>query len=357
MTLRPLGSKQRVLPRAAKQTPGQLRAACERAVLLADPAGATHRHEVARRGRGLRVIPLGDGMAELSLRHTADRITALCNAIDTLARHTRTADDGVGDADAEPDTRTLDQRRADAMADLAQLALDDARLFPPGPAGAANPANPTPADVPDRPDDTDSPDATDPPDAGARPSRPAGGPDAFVRPTPVPAGRLPGRRRDVLVHVIIPVGTLLGVADQPGELPGYGPIPAALARRIAADATWQRIFTDPMTGRLTHVDRGAYAPPASIAEHVRTRDQACRFPGCRRAARWCDLDHRVPYPHGPTCVCNLCCLCRHHHRLKQHPDWRFEETNDDVYVWTSPTGSRYLTEPPPLLDVPEFLPA
>ncbi len=331
--------EQRVLPRAAEQTPGQLRAACERAVLNADPAGATRRHDHAPTGAGAAADPLGDGMAELSLRHTIDRVTALYNAIDTLARHARTASDGPGDSfgdgDGEPDTRTLDQRRADAMVDLAQLALDDAGLFPAGP---TTPDPEAPASA-----------------SGARSSTPAGGPDAFVRPTPLRPGRLPGRRRDVLVHVIIPVGTLLGVTDQPGELPGYGPIPAALARRIAADATWQRIFTDPITGRLTHVDRGAYTPPPSVAEHVRTRDQTCRFPGCRRAARWCDLDHRIPYPHGPTCACNLCCLCRHHHRLKQHPDWRFEETDDDVYVWTSPTGTRYLTEPPPLLDAPEFL--
>ena len=41
--------------------------------------------------------------------------------------------------------------------------------------------------------------------------------------------------------------TLIGDDDQPGELIGYGPIPASLARRIAADdsGTWQRLVTDP----------------------------------------------------------------------------------------------------------------
>jgi Domain of unknown function (DUF222) len=248
----------------------------------------------------------------------------------------------------ELDERTLDQRRADTMADLALVALDDARLFPEPPTTSQPPA------------DHDFGLAATA-DANAAPTvdsgRVAPAPVALIRPTPVPPGRPPGRRRDVLVQVLIPVGTLLGVPDQPGELPGHGPIPADLARSIAADATWQRIFTDPVTGRLVHVDRGAYTPPAALAEHVRTRDQTCRFPGCRRAARWCDLDHRVPYPHGPTCACNLCCLCRHHHRLKQHPHWRLEGTHDDTFVWTTPTGSRYLTEPPPLLDPPEFLTA
>ena len=87
--------EQRILPRAAEQTPGQLRAACERAVVHADPAAAARRHDHALRDRGVRLIALGDGMAELSLRHTADRITALYNAIDTLARHARSATDDL----------------------------------------------------------------------------------------------------------------------------------------------------------------------------------------------------------------------------------------------------------------------
>jgi Domain of unknown function (DUF222) len=393
----------RVLPRAEGQTPGQLRAACARAVLIADPAGAAQRYEEAKKGRQIRVIPLSEGMAELSLRHTADRIAALFNAVDTLARHASTADAIIRDGEAaggssdELDAGTLDQRRADAMIDLAGLALDDARLFG-GPTASAQAADREgPKDVPQPPVADDWPTEEPPthsatPDGSAAGGEPAeendqptqgasrsdnagstsasgssaseGGsnasesapyPRALVRPAAV--RDLAGQRRDVLVQVIIPIGTLLGLTDQPGELPGYGPIPPDLAREIAADATWQRIFTDPVTGRLVHVDRGAYSPPRAIAEHVRTRDRTCRFPGCRRSAARCDLDHTIAHPGGPTCVCNLACLCRHHHRLKQHPEWRLERTPDDVFAWTTPTGNRYLTEPPPLLDAPEFLTA
>jgi hypothetical protein len=39
------------------------------------------------------------------------------------------------------------------------------------------------------------------------------------------------------IHVVVPVTTLLGMADHPGELAGYGPIPAGLARELADDPT------------------------------------------------------------------------------------------------------------------------
>ena len=35
-----------------------------------------------------------------------------------------------------------------------------------------------------------------------------------------------------------------------GELVGYGPVTAEVARRIAADGTWRRLLTDPRTGRF-----------------------------------------------------------------------------------------------------------
>jgi len=39
------------------------------------------------------------------------------------------------------------------------------------------------------------------------------------------------------VHVTVALSTLLGLDEQPGELAGHGPIPAVLARRLAADPT------------------------------------------------------------------------------------------------------------------------
>ena len=88
---------------------------------------------------------------------------------------------------------------------------------------------------------------------------------------------------------------------QPGELDGYGPIPAELATRLAADptGTWRRLVTDPH-GQLLDYGRTTYRPPQDLADHVITRDQRCRMPGCHRTARRSHLDHITDWNAGGT---------------------------------------------------------
>jgi hypothetical protein len=51
------------------------------------------------------------------------------------------------------------------------------------------------------------------------------------------------------VKVTVPYTALLGADDLSEDLAGYGPIPAAVARDLAAAGTWRRILTDPASGR------------------------------------------------------------------------------------------------------------
>ncbi len=148
-----------------------------------------------------------------------------------------------------------------------------------------------------------------------------------------------------------------GPAGSPGcaELAGYGPIPVSVAERIAAGAgSWSRVLTHPVTGTVLDHDRTTYAVPADLKRRLRARDGTCRFPGCRRRAERCDLDHTVAWVEGgPTAADNLAHLCRHHHVLK-HRDgplgrWRVRhrrrESPEGVLEWTSPAGRVHVTYP------------
>jgi hypothetical protein len=145
----------------------------------------------------------------------------------------------------------------------------------------------------------------------------------------------------------VALSTLLGFDDQPGDLAGHGPIPAHLARRIAADqsGTWRRLVTDPW-GRLLDHGASSYRPPQDLADYVLARDRVCRAPGCRRQARNCDLDHLIPFSEGgATSTQNLLSECRRHHIQKHETPWRVTGDPDDEITWTDPAGRTYTTHP------------
>jgi hypothetical protein len=153
-------------------------------------------------------------------------------------------------------------------------------------------------------------------------------------------------RIDTVITVTIPVDSLAGLTDAPGVINGFGAIPAADARRLAAgDARWRHVLTCRTTGAVLDVGTLSYRPSAALGRHVRLRDGTCRFPGCAVPAAECDLDHLVPFPLGPTSAENLHALCRRHHGLKHEGGWRVEATPGSGLRWISPQGASALSHP------------
>jgi len=287
----------RVLPRAPEQTLTELKGALARAVLAVDPEGAETRHREARRERRVVVTPEADGMASLWALLTATEAAGAFTWLTRLAR-------GLG-AD---DPRSMDGRRADILAAL----LTGRPVTHPDP---DTPATENPADE-------------------SGPAADAGRPIQPITPA------------KPLIQVVIPYSTLIGADDQPCELVGHGPIPASLAREVAADGVWRRLITDPLSGTLLDYGRTTYHPPAGLADHVRARDVYCRAPGCRRKAADAELDHIVAWSDGgPTSERNLGGYCTHHHRLKHHAGWCVDADPDGGITWTTPTGHRRTTRP------------
>ena len=135
----------------------------------------------------------------------------------------------------------------------------------------------------------------------------------------------------------------------PGSLAGYGAIPAGLARSIAASAaTINALITDPDTGRVTAAGALTYRPTQELRDQIAALNNVCQFPSCRQPVWRCDMDHRDEFNHqhpeqgGKTTTKNVGPMCRRHHLIKHHSDWRIRiDPNRYVLEFTSPTGHTY----------------
>jgi hypothetical protein len=88
-----------------------------------------------------------------------------------------------------------------------------------------------------------------------------------------------------------------------------------------------------------------YVPSRKLKHLLRARQQTCAAPACNAQALYCDLDHTVPYPDGPTDECNLNPKCRRHHRVKQAPGWQATQPTPGATTWTTPSGRTHSTAP------------
>jgi hypothetical protein len=87
---------------------------------------------------------------------------------------------------------------------------------------------------------------------------------------------------------------------------------------------------------------------------VVARDRTCRWPGCDKPAVGCDLDHTLPYPHGPTAAGNFGPFCEQHHIGKHHSRWSVRQPEPGRFEFISPTGHSYTVTPEPLTSTPFF---
>jgi hypothetical protein len=170
--------------------------------------------EAARAGRRVTLRPDGNGMAwlgallpEIPAARIMGRLSALANGLD------------------DPE-RTLDQKRADVLCDTLLA-----------PAQGTGP-------------DSDPAAGSHCDQAESRGSVPASG----AAPSSVPE-----------INVIIDLATLLGLAENPGTIPGLGDIAATEARELAADGRWRAWITDATAATRT---RPAGAGPGTGLSHA-----------------------------------------------------------------------------------------
>jgi Domain of unknown function (DUF222) len=362
-----------VLDRAARLTPGGLRAAIARAAIEVAPKKAKERRETAAKFARVERWAEDTGNAALMGRELPpDEVLACDQRITAWAQELKAAGLEGG----------MDELRARAYLDL--LLNKDSRPRRDNADGGGEGGSGGPA-----------------PAAG-----PAGG--------AIPAG-FAGR-----VTLTVPLATLGGLADRPGELSGLGPVDPWLARDLARAAaqnpkttwcvtvtdakghavghgcarleprrhgkhagpgpppggagfcftpasrdgppggygTWRLrppgpgpdliITLDPLTTQdCDHrFENRGHDPGVKLRHLAQIRHATCTSPVCRRPAAQCDFEHNTPYEAGGrTCLCNGGPKCRHDHRLKQHPKWKVDQLPDGTFRWTTPAGRTYTTEP------------
>jgi hypothetical protein len=138
--------------------------------------------------------------------------------------------------------------------------------------------------------------------------------------------------------LILTLETMLGV-DQPARLEGYGPITADLARHIASDdVDFRRLLIDPKTGKPADVGSAHYRTSAALRRYLQAVDRTCRVRGCTTAAAFCDIDHGVEWPEGPTTCGNCGLLCRRHHGVKTKKIYTLQRDDDRSVTFVSPFG-------------------
>ncbi|MGO8870993.1 MAG: DUF222 domain-containing protein [Acidimicrobiales bacterium] len=285
--LRP-DAEQELVDAAGRQPLSVLKLRCRRVKATGQDQRAGY--EAIRRSRYLRNWTDGDGSVRFDAKLTPDEGARLVAAVkaqtDRLAVEARRA------GQEEP-------RRALAADALVRLACGGSTVAAPGP---------------------DSPTT-----AGAGPS---GDP-------PIPAAA-------AMVHVRVDHEALVRGHLEDGEvceIPGIGPIPVDVARRLAVDSILSVLVTDGVdVAAVAHVGRTI---PVAIKRALIERDPTCVVPGCD-VRDGLEIDHIEPFARGGLAsLDNLARLCHWHHYLKTHQRHRLER-GDGGWRWIVPDP-----DPPP----------
>ena len=312
----------------APPSPTLFRQRLNRACLAADREAGERRREARRRRRGAYALIDPDGLGALHVTNDADKIVASMERVDAIARAARQGGD----------PRDLDSLRADIITDILMFGWPSTSEMP----CAADGLTPAPAD--DRSADSGEAQqsraarAADSSRTEGRSSQPTVLEDWFTR---------IGQRPAASVRIVVPFTTAAGATDAPCEVPGYGWVAAEHAREIILNAgsTWHRLAVEADTGAALSLETQAYRPTAAMRAHVEAVDGTCRAPGCTVPAARCDLDHDIPWPHGPTHVTNLTSKHRSHHNAHTHGHWGVARDSVGIVRWRTKAGRTYETRP------------
>jgi hypothetical protein len=251
-----------------------LRDHCRHARYEADPDGFEKDAKEDFERRWLNVSPILDGMH--SVDGVLDPVTGAAF---------RTALDSLSQWRGPEDTRNPGQRRADALAELLHLTMNE--------------------------------------------------------------GKLP-RRNGVRAHITVTT-TLEGLKGELGapaaELQGGTPISSKTLQRLACDGALSRVLKADSV--VVDVGRATRAVSPAQWRALKSRYRTCCFPGCDRPISWTNPHHVEFWSRGgPSDLDNLVPLCHFHHRLAHEGGWQVVRVGDGFefiapdHLWKRRWGER-----------------
>ena len=136
-------------------------------------------------------------------------------------------------------------------------------------------------------------------------------------------------RVNVEIQLVMTPDTLFAGSSEPAHLPGYGPIPAAIARTLVRDAdrAWiRRLFTTPNSRDLVALDSTRRFFNGGLRRLLVLRDQTCRTPWCEAPITAADHTHPA-HRGGTTTAANGTGLCQRCNNTKETPGWHTRVIN------------------------------
>lgn len=254
-------------------------------------------------------------------------------------------------AQADRDTRSAAQRRADALVEMARLVTG---IVPTGPMAA-----PTSVVVTLRLEDLLAG------VAAHAPTRPGRGHTPSAQPSTTSLGASPSSGPDDVGSTTEPsapswgAGVASSSTDPPDArlLPGswaglardgFGTaLSPAVARRLACDAEVIPVVLG-SAGEPLDVGRARRLATAGQRAVLAIRDGGCPFPTCTAPIAWTRAHHVVHWADGgPTDLTNLALLCDRHHRLVHARGFTATVTVSQVRWHVRPGNHQWIHDPPP----------
>jgi hypothetical protein len=175
--------------------------------------------------------------------------------------------------------------------------------------------------------------------------------------------RVTGRAAEVpvpvAVNLVITDESLLGGDTEPARIPGFGPVPATIGRRLLAAATGdrrsratlRRLYKHPRSGGLVAMESRSRLFPKGLSRFIDLRDDTCRTPYCDAPIR--HHDHATAHRRGGvTSGVNGLGVCEACNYAKEAPGWQVTTSQDENGChhaeFVTPTGARHRSKAPPL---------